>query len=138
MIELTRGVTVEVKVTEYDVRCETALSRACRIAASVVLYALDRRYCAITGTMLTTDTTDTTMEIASTTITSSKLKPLALCLPRTVFVFRLFINICRTCGFHHVKKSLKRISNKKSCNYESRQPISSLTISGAHVSIPVD
>ena len=34
------GVLELEKVTEYDVRCDTAASRACRITANVVLYAL--------------------------------------------------------------------------------------------------
>jgi hypothetical protein len=92
------GVTAFEKVTEYDVRCDIALSRACRIAASVVLYPFVRRNCAITGTRLVTDTTDITIVIASTVITSSKLKPLARFLLRPVFVLKLFISIGRTCG----------------------------------------
>jgi hypothetical protein len=91
-------VTAFEKVTEYDVRCDTALSRACRIAASVVLYPFVRRNCAITGIMLVTDTTDTTIEIISTVMTSSKLKPLVRFLRRSVFFLRLFISIGRTCG----------------------------------------
>ena len=92
------GVTELEKVTEYDVRCATALSRACRIAANVVLYALVTCWEFIIGTRLMTETTVTTMEIATTTTSSTKLKPLAPCLRRFAFVLRLYINICRTCG----------------------------------------
>ena len=92
MIELTTGVVVEVKVTEYAVRCEIALSRACRIAASVMLYAFVTRWAFNNGIRLMTETTVTIMLSASTIVISSKLKPLARCL-RSAFVSRFVINI---------------------------------------------
>jgi hypothetical protein len=90
VIVFLNGVVLVKKVTEYDVRCDIALSRAWRIADSVVLYALSRRICFITDTMLMNEIAAMTMTSAITTIISIKLKPLARYL---AFLFRLLISI---------------------------------------------
>src|SRR4029077_6098617 len=91
------GEVLVAKVTLYDVRCDTALSRAWRIADSVVLYALTTRCCFISGTRLTKEIDARTMMIATTDSISIKLKPLARCPRCRAFVFRLFITIYVTC-----------------------------------------
>ncbi len=62
-------------------RCEIALSRACRMAEMVVLYAFVRCCWFITGTRLMTANTATVRLIAITARISSKLKPLAAAAP---------------------------------------------------------
>src|ERR1039458_765961 len=84
------GVTLLENVTEYEVRCETALSRARRMAAIVVLYALLTRCWFITGTRLSTAYSDTMMVIATTIIISSRLNPPARCRLRPALIFSFF------------------------------------------------
>jgi hypothetical protein len=108
------GDVLVVKVTEYDVRCETALSRAWRIAASVVLYALFKRPCFNTGTMLMNVIAVTTMPSATTVIISSRLKPRSRCLRRPPFCCELLISIRRIRGFPLLKQNRQ---NAVSRNY---------------------
>src|ERR1700690_1952286 len=70
------GTDALANVTEYDVRCEIALSRAWRMAAIVVLYALLTCCWFITGTRMMMAKVPTVRLMASTDMISSKLKPL--------------------------------------------------------------
>src|SRR6202158_2789894 len=93
VIVFVTGEVVEANVTRYDVRCDTALSRAWRIADSVVLYALVTRCCFITGTKLMNEIDASTMMSATTVSISIKLKPLARCRRCPAFVSRLFMTV---------------------------------------------
>lgn len=88
------GETLFENVAEYEVRCETEQSRACRMAAIVVLYAFVTLCCFNAGIRLMKEIDAITIMSATTVIISSKLKPLARCRRSLALLVGLLIPIC--------------------------------------------